>query len=328
MEHTVIDRVHGLLLGHMPATHKKTASGWQTFSCPLCTDRRKRAGIITDGAKISFHCFNCPAETNTTGWVPGYPLSKKFKRLAAALGAEDSEIHAVQLLLLKYNEFENDDEEYTPQFTTFNRVTLPKHIDVNDLPDDHEVKQYAIARKVLDIYPCLYFPEEDYFEQRLVLPFYYKDEVVGWTGRHVNPPKKSTPKYLNELQPGYVFNIDKFLNDDRKIVIVCEGFIDAIQVDGIAVIGNTITPEQAVHVEKLNKRVIVCPDRNKAGHELIKQAMLLDWEVSFPPWEGGIVDAADASSKYGRLATVESIIKYAITNKTKIEVMMNLMGDE
>lgn len=321
MDHDVIAQVHGLLYGHLPIRTKKTAKGWCSFDCPMCSDRRKRGGVNTSGAKISYHCFNCPFKT---GWSPGLGLGKKFKALALAMGATEKEIHHVQLLLLKYNEF-TDQEEYVPQFTTFNTVTLPKHVNVQDLPDGNEIKQYALDRGVLGLYPCLYFPEEQYFEQRLVFPFYYKDKVVGWTGRHINPPNKKTPKYLNELQPGYLFNIDKFLDYDREIVIVVEGFIDAIQVDGVAVIGNTITPEQALHVEKLEKRVIVCPDRNKAGMELVKQAITLDWEVSFPPWHYDVTDAADAAAKYGRLATVESIIKHAVKNKTKIEVLMNIM---
>ena len=84
---------------------------------------------------------------------------------------------------------------------------------------------------------------------------------------------------------------------------------DAIQLDGVSIQGNSVTPEQAHLIEKLGKRVILCPDRDSAGKELIDQALELGWEVSFPPWANDIKDADEAVNRYGRLASVASIIK-------------------
>jgi DNA primase len=122
-----------------------------------------------------------------------------------------------------------------------------------------------------------------------------------------------------------VFNVDRFANDDREIVIVTEGIFDAILVDGVSIMGNSISPEQAHLIERLGKRVIVCPDRDEAGKQLIEQAVALDWEVSFPPWASDIKDAADATKRYGRLATVHSIISNATSNKIKIEVKSKML---
>ena len=122
------------------------------------------------------------------------------------------------------------------------------------------------------------------------------------------------------MPSGYVFNIDAFANNDREIVIVTEGVFDAIMIDGIAVQGNHVTPEQAHLIDKLGKRVIVCPDKDEAGIELVEQAVVLVWEVSFPEWHTDCKDAADAVLRYGRLATINSIIKNATSNKIKIQV--------
>ena len=148
---------------------------------------------------------------------------------------------------------------------------------------------------------------------------------MGWTARHINPPTKQTPKYLHKMQPGYVFNIDRFADSKRKIVIVTEGVFDAILIDGLAIQGNSVGAEQAHLIEKLGKRVILCPDRDSAGKELILQAAELGWEVSFPPWHVDCKDAADAVQRYGRLATVSSIIKHATDNKLKIEVKAKML---
>ena len=91
-------------------------------------------------------------------------------------------------------------------------------------------------------------------------------------------------------------------------------------IDGVSIQGNSIGAEQAHLISKLGQRVILCPDRDDAGKDLIEQALALDWEVSFPPWHAEIKDAADAVLKYGRLATVSSIINHATSNKIKARV--------
>tara|TARA_Y100001937_G_C6974938_1_gene265065 strand:- start:7 stop:693 length:687 start_codon:yes stop_codon:yes gene_type:complete len=215
--------------------------------------------------------------------------------------------------------------DYVYNLQKFNTEQIPETaMAVDDLQDGHAVKEYARQRGLLGLYPLLYFDEKLY-KQRLVVPFTYNNEVVGWTGRHISPPDKQTPKYLHKMQPGYVFNIDRFADSKRQIVIVTEGVFDAILIDGIAIQGNSVGPEQAHLIEKLGKRIIVCPDKDKAGIELMLQAAELGWEVSFPPWHIDCKDAADAVQRYGRMATVSSIIKHATNNKLKIEVKAKMI---
>ena len=71
--------------------------------------------------------------------------------------------------------------------------------------------------------------------------------------------------------------------------------------------------------------MILCPDRDKPGKELIDEALALGWEVSFPPWYKDVKDAADAVQRYGRLATVASIIKHATSNKIKAQVKAKML---
>ena len=320
----LVEKVHRLLLDNLPIKTNRTPSGWNTMDCPMCTDKRKRGGLISTGAKISYNCFNCGF---TTGWEPNPVLGKKYKELATTLGASTQDIHKVTVDLLKYAENleAESTSDYVYNLAKFNKVELPDNvIAVDDLQEEHPVKQYAKQRGLLGLYPLLYFNDKLY-KQRLVVPFTYNSELVGWTGRHISPPNKQTPKYLHNMQPGYVFNIDRFADSKRDIVVVTEGVFDAILIDGIAIQGNSVGPEQAHLIEKLGKRIIVCPDRDDAGIELMMQAAELGWEVSFPPWSAEIKDAADAVIKYGRLATLNSIIKHATNNKLKIEVKAKMI---
>lgn len=323
-QHDIIDIVHRLLLDNLPIKSSKTPSGWITFNCPMCSDTRKRAGIRQTGGKISFNCFNC---SYTTGWAPSPRLGSKFKDLAEKLGANTQSIHQAVLLLMKYSDIleESENTDYVYSALKFEPITMPESVQlVEDLADDHEIKQYAKSRGLLGHYTLLHFDVFPY-KRRIIVPFTYGGELVGWTGRHVNPPDKETPKYFHSLPAGYVFNIDRYVDTPRDIVIVTEGVFDAILVDGICVFGNTVSAEQAHLISKLNKRVILCPDRDTPGKQLIDQALELGWEVSFPPWEPDCKDAADAVSKYGRLLTVSSIIKYATGNKIKAQVQAKML---
>lgn len=322
---SVIAGVHSLLLGNLPIRHTKTPSGWITFDCVMCNDKRKRAGISQQGVKITYNCFNCGYKT---GWTPAPYLGKKYKDVAERLGADKSQIHTVQMDLLKHSDQLEDaelDGNITFSNKQFDTVELPEDaLSLDDLPANHELVKYAKQRGIFGLYPLLHFPDI-LNKRRVVVPFMFNNELVGWTGRHIAPPDKSTAKYLHKMpQGGYVFNIDQFTTPEREIVIVVEGIFDAILVDGVSIMGNKVTAEQAHLIERLGKRVIVCPDRDEAGKELIKQSIALGWEVSFPPWASDIKDAADACATYGRLATVASIIKHATNNDIKKEVMMRM----
>ena len=47
-------------------------------------------------------------------------------------------------------------------------------------------------------------------------------------------------------------------------------------------------------INSIGKTVIVCPDRDKSGGNLIDVAVENNWLVSFPQWENNIKDCAEA----------------------------------
>ena len=227
---SLVEQVHRLVFDNLPVKTSKTPSGWTTLNCPMCSDTRKRGGIITSGPKISFNCFNCGYKT---GWAPNPHLGGKFKELVTTLGVDQTELHKVQVELLKYAEILEQEEttDYVYTLSQFKTVDLPDSaVSVDDLSADHPVRQYAIERGLYGLYPLLHL-DESLYKQRLVVPFSYNGDLVGWTARHINPPTKQTAKYLHNMQTGYVFNIDRFADSKREVVIVTEGVFDAILID-------------------------------------------------------------------------------------------------
>ena len=153
MLETVVGSVHSLLLDHLPLKTTKTPSGWITMNCPMCSDKRKRGGLNTNGSKISFHCFNC---NFTTGWSPSPYLGKKYKELAEKLGADRKAIHDTQIELMKFSdEFEDVDlDNYVYNVAKFEEYELPEGTElIENLSDVNELKQYAVSRGILDLYP-------------------------------------------------------------------------------------------------------------------------------------------------------------------------------
>ena len=160
-------------------------------------------------------------------------------------------------------------------------------------------------------------------DKRLLIPFYWKGDIVGYTGRIFEASDKV--KYYTDVQPGYVFNMDA-QDWSRKFVIVTEGPFDAISVSGVSILGSEVNDVQRDLIDGLNRQVIVVPDRDATGEKLINQAVEFGWNVAFPEWDEGVDDVADAVLKYGRLFTIQTILNSTESNKLKIDLKRKMYG--
>jgi DNA primase len=151
---------------------------------------------------------------------------------------------------------------------------------------------------------------------RIIIPYTYRNKIVGNTSRYCDD---QSPKYINEQQTGYVFGID-LQKPEWQICILVEGIFDALSIGGCAYLHNTISVEQAQLLATLNRRIIVCPDQDKAGLAVTDRALELGYSVSIPRWDTDVKDVNDATRKYGALATVLSIIESATTSPIVIKM--------
>jgi DNA primase len=139
---------------------------------------------------------------------------------------------------------------------------------------------------------------------------------VGWTARFLD---NKIPKYINHSQPGYVFGTD-LQHADWKYVIVTEGIFDALSINGLALMHNTISDAQARLIRSIGKEVVVVPDQDLPGMELVDRAVELGYSVSMPDWPDHIKDVNDAVIEYGRLGALLTIMQSRETSKIKIEL--------
>jgi hypothetical protein len=244
-----------------------------------------------------------------------------MRKLMRWINVPDDLINKISLQVMQENEGVEIQKRLI-EIPTFHEVPLPDDAMAISTVEDvtkhlHQVIEYMRDRDLyLEDYPFYWSPSLGY-RDRLIVPFYYEGKIVGWTARTVQQDKQ--PKYLSEQQPGYVFNLDE-QRPQKIFVIVCEGPVDAIHVDGVALMGSEIKDQQALLINRLNREVIVVPDRDEAGSKLIERAIDLGWSVSLPKWDAGIKDISDAVRKYGKLYTLHSIVGAVESSPLKIRL--------
>jgi hypothetical protein len=207
----------------------------------------------------------------------------------------------------------------------FNEHKLPEgEIVDRDNPLHKVYVEYLQSRKIdSNDYPFLITPNEiGRMSNRVIVPYTYKNKIVGHTSRFLD---NKIPKYINEQQPGYVFNID-MQKPEWSVCIVTEGIFDALSIDGVALMHDDISSDQALLLSTLNKQLILVPDRDKTGLALCDKALELGYSVSLPDWDVDVKDVNDAVVKYGKLPTLLSILKCATNSKIKIEMQRKKIG--
>ena len=334
--------IQSTILTSLPVGRKKTPSGWTSFNAPCCVhngesqDKKKRGGIMTtaDGT-LSYHCFNCGYKAS---YVIGRRLSGKMRQLMSWLGIADDTIRKLAIEAMRHEELDVKYEK--KKFVTFKKKELPKNSHRLEIwlekyvGQDLTEPQYQKIDSILNYlksrgvdpswYDFMYSPDVTFdFNKRLIIPFYWRGDIVGYTGRMFEQSDKV--KYFTDVQPGYVFNMDA-QDWTRKFVLVTEGPFDVITVSGVCILGSEINDTQRKLIEGLNRRVIVVPDRDQAGQKLIDQATEFGWSVAFPKWHEEVADVADAVLKYGRLFTIQSILKTAESSKLKIDLNRKIYG--
>lgn len=309
------------LLSFLPTKRKPTASGWVSFNAPCCihrgegADKRKRGGVkFDDQGGFRFHCFNCGY---TASHTLGRNLSFKARRLLEWLGVSAEDIEQVNLESMRHRSIhgllQDSSRTIKKEKIEFEERNLPAHLEL--ITEEHTTHyQYLRSRKVKFDFPFMVDTAAP--RPGILIPFTHNNQIVGHTTRFLDDRK---PKYLSELQPGYVFGID-LQQPNWQMAIVMEGVFDALSINGLALLHNDVNSAQAELIRSLEREVVVVPDFDKAGLALVDRAIELGWSVSIPNWPTGIKDVNEAVIQFGRLGALLTILQARETNRIKIEM--------
>lgn len=335
----MLESIQQSVLQLLPARRKTGQNGWTSFNAPCCVhngetaDTRGRGGIKTNAGQVSYHCFNCGFKAS---FVPGRHLTFKFRKLLAWLGADDLTVRRLLIDAVRLRELVAPEElaKEPEQEIVYEKRELPagsvslsewgtyislQHEDYIISDQLNNVVKYLDNRRIdLKKYEFYLTENEAYnLHRRIIIPYYYKREIVGYTARTWEAEVK--PKYWSSHPADFVFNLDQ-QTPDRKFVIVCEGPFDAMSIDGVAVSGSEISDTQIEQIDRLQREVVVVPDRDRAGRKLVDRAIEAGWTVSFPVWQETCKDINEAVVKHGKLFVLKCILAARETSRLKIEL--------
>lgn len=329
---------------------KSSSSGWLSANAPCCihhgehADTRSRGGIIQSNGGISYHCFNCGFKT---GFQPGRPLTYKFRKLLSWLGASDNDVRHMVIEAIRLKELieiTKPAEALPPEPISYKARPLPKEaqtfmgmLEFHELADSHDYPQqymdavkYVSDRKIdMQRYEFYWTPEVDNkLNYRVIIPFKWQGETIGYTARAFVDGIK--PKYYTQHEPDFVFNTNE-QKADSKFILVIEGAFDAMAIDGVAILGNECSEQQADIIDSFGREVIVVPDFdvhvNKYGNKvwpgetLVDRAIEYGWSVAFPVWSETCKDVGEAVERYGKLFVLKTILDSKQHNRLKIELL-------
>lgn len=323
---------------------KPSSKNWKKRNCFLCrsqghgVDTRSRFGVKFEASSITCNCFNCGFSAY---FEEGGNLTKNFKFMLVNLGVDDKFIKSIEFEIYKQQnklEVVRDGAQLTEsekEFKIRNLATKWPEIKLPDgaLPittwleydcddaDFLQVVNYLMSRRIFNLDEFYWCSETKHqLNKRVIIPYYYNRKLVGFTARYAEDLKtKTIPKYYQICPEDFVYNLDSQEGWQRKYIILTEGVLDAWTVSGISSLGE-INQAKIDIINRLQKTIIVCPDRDRKGKDLVDAAIVNNWHVSFPKWDRDIKDAAKAAERYGRLLTTHSIIASALHGKERIQI--------
>ena len=333
---------------------RRGSHGATMINCPMCVtrgesaDKRYRCGISRRPDGVVIHCFNCAFATE---YKLGEGFSKNLRNFLQRIGIPSMEVQRLKYKADQYRRMLTGNiaaQSVIPTAfrPTFQPAELPpysftiKQWADNDLEDEDffAVAEYLFSRGDALADPTQFYwsPETEYdINRRLLIPFYYDGQLVGWTGRLVGPASAKRPKYHNGVQPpNYLYN-NEVMALKRRFLILVEGPLDAKAVDGVATLGAKLSTEQAQWLNTCGHQIIVLADRDSSGQRMIDHALTNNWMVAFPRlkeghgfqnwWEPDCKDAAEASKRYGKLYTIRSVVATATAQKIEINIKRNML---
>jgi hypothetical protein len=328
-----MNEIQSQVLSLLPLNRKLGPTGWLLYSCPVCQlvgnhrrDVKNRGQAVFSRGGFVFYCHNCHFRS---GWSPGLPIGHKVTMYLEALGAESEQIQKLKLAAMRITDL--PEEEQITLIPDLKPRKLPKGAKSfsywASLPDPPE-KFLQALHYLNDRNPLLLGKVDFYWtdnqvgraDGRIIIPLKFHNKIVGSSSRWFDGPTDGRPKYVNDIPTGFMYNVELLNDPYRKYVVLVEGALDAAVVDGIGILKNRVTDKQLLWLNEVDKKKIVLPDRDAAGGVMIDQAIEHGWMVSFPNWDSDIKDPEEATRRYGRVYTVNSILRNAVEGEMMIGV--------
>lgn len=294
-------------------------NGWNSVLCKVCGDhgkKGKRAGFKFDGDVTAYSCFNCG---HSAVFDPAEHTHMPAKMATVLEAFNIPEVDWRPVLFGALMNKDGSTKESRPTFKDIepDEVKFPPYFyQLTDDPSD-EWAQWAIEYLKEDrgidwkSYPFYLVrkttaPDNAKWYGRLIIPVYKDDKLIFWQGRDLTgllQKKYMSPDFSRDkVMSGF----DKIQEYSDAPLYIMEGWFDAYWLNGVAIFGNKMTPEQIKWLNRTNRPKVIIPDRMGDGQLLAEQALDLGWSISLPD-TGSEKDINDAVNKYGHLYVMKAV---------------------
>lgn len=268
----------------------------QIYKCFVCNNGGNVFSFVQDYLKISFIEAVLEVAKHTNIDVSNYVYEKKvpvvkessvvlYQMYENASKIYAHYLHTKQGIQAKeYTKSRNLTDEIIEKFG------IGYSLKTNTLYDAFVKKEYP----VMDMYRSGLIVEStkphDRYYNRLMFPLHdHNGRVVGFSGRLLED-KDGESKYINSSESeiftkgSILYNYHRVLpiSKTTDFTYICEGFMDVVGMykagieNVVAIMGTALTKEHCFSLLKLNKKVVLCLDGDRAGKvATIKSAQVL-----------------------------------------------------
>ena len=302
-----------------PPNHK----GWQAVRCHVCNDHTRkglRGAFLFDGDNVIYKCWNCSIVA-TYKPLEHESFTKNMRTVLTAFNIPESEYLQVILTSPAYlnggKKLEAQDQPL--KGIEPKEVAMPSFFYFLKTADENdeiakEAREYLIKERGVnpDDYPFMLAtkaknPKLHKWLGRVIMPIFKNEKLIFYTGRALYD---ATKKYETPATPKekVLYGFDRLFEHTQSPLLVAEGWFDAFAVDGVATLGNVITPYQIEWLNRSPREKIYIPDKFGDGKHAAQQALKQGWYISTPDIGQNCKDMSDAVKKYGKLYVLKSIM--------------------
>lgn len=252
--------------------------------------------------------------------------------LVDKLGGDMSELGRIKLSLLGQESEPTFENILNPQLRRPPKIALPEEFITltegltRGLKCAERVAVYLLDERNIQLDPDTVYvcPEESQetkgWKDKAIFPVRMWGNVVGYTGRDVTG---SGSRFLIKGPKSHMlFNYDIHTAYPTRPLFVVEGQLDALRIDGVALLGSRISDSQAEWLRQTNRKIVVVPDRrtglkDNSGKILIERAVECGFSISTPDF-GSCKDVDEAFVQYGHLYVIYQLLNNISSGETAL----------
>lgn len=319
--------------------YNRSRDSWERCYCELCGDGSRtkgpRGGWLFEGDMAAYRCFNCGAKA-TFDPNREYPFSREMRDILKAFGVPEVEYNYIaykgKLDRKDRDTGVDESDEPAKKFIPLKFFDVPRHFYSLAEADSSNVIATLARQKLWDKwrlkdtdYPfMLSTGETNSFDandratakalfNRIIVPFYKNGKMMYYQARAIDDDNPKRYINMDVQKTNVIFNMDVLYRDMDRPLYIFEGAMDAIHVNGVAVMEDNLSEQQIDILNKSPRRKVVVPDQNqqrtRGKGNLVELGVYQEgWGLALPQLGSGTKDLSEGIKRYGKLHVIKSLI--------------------